>query len=143
MMARIFSEKMGFRRGAGGISCFVVTHRVMKVREDDMTKGFNPMQQIKTLQDKMAKIQEELASKTVESSAGGGMVTAVMNGRQELVSLKLEPQVVDPRDLEMLQDLIVAAVNDALRRSQEMAAGEMGKLAGGLNIPGLKLPGLF
>jgi nucleoid-associated protein EbfC len=153
-MVLIFSEKMGLRRGAGfrpgtcrndkgGISCFVVTHRVMKVREENMTKGFNPMQQIKTLQDKMAKIQEELAAKTVESSAGGGMVTAVMNGRQELVSLKLEPQVVDPQDLEMLQDLIVAAVNDALRRSQEMAAGEMGKLAGGLNIPGLKLPGLF
>ena len=65
-----------------------------------MTKGFNPMQQIKVLQDKMAKVQEELAMKTVESSAGGGMVTAVMNGRQELVNLKLEPQVVDPEDLE-------------------------------------------
>ena len=108
-----------------------------------MAKGFNPMQQIKVLQDKMAKIQEELATKTVESSAGGGMVTAVMNGRQELVSLKLEPQIVDPEDIEMLQDLIVAAVNDALRKAQELAAGDMGKLAGGLNIPGLKLPGLF
>jgi|SRR5512137_609843 nucleoid-associated protein EbfC len=108
-----------------------------------MTKGFNPMQQIKVLQEKMAKIQEELATKTVESSAGGGMVTAVMNGRQELVSLKLEPQVVDPQDIEMLQDLIVAAVNDALRKAQELAASDMGKLAGGLNIPGLKLPGLF
>ena len=108
-----------------------------------MTKGFNPMQQIKVLQEKMAKIQEELATKTVESSAGGGMVTAVMNGRQELVSLKLEPQVVDPQDIEMLQDLIVAAVNDALRKAQELAANDMGKLAGGLNIPGLKLPGLF
>jgi hypothetical protein len=108
-----------------------------------MAKGFNPMQQIKVLQDKMAKIQEELATKTVESSAGGGMVTAVMNGRQELVSLKLEPQIVDPEDIEMLQDLIVAAVNDALRKAQELAASDMGKLAGGLNIPGLKLPGLF
>ena len=108
-----------------------------------MTKGFNPMQQVKALQEKMAKIQEQLASMTVESTAGGGMVTVLMNGRQELVSLKLEPQVVDPQDVEMLQDLIVAAVNDALRRSQEMAAGEMGKLAGGLNIPGLKIPGLF
>ena len=108
-----------------------------------MAKGFNPMQQIKVLQDKMAKIQEELATKTVESSAGGGMVTAVMNGRQELVSLKLEPQIVDPEDIEMLQDRIVAAVNDALRKAQELAASDMGKLAGGLNIPGLKLPGLF
>jgi nucleoid-associated protein EbfC len=115
----------------------------MAVREEDMTKGFNPMQQIKVLQEKMAKVQEELATKTVESSAGGGMVTAVMNGRQELVSLKLEPQVVDPEDIEMLQDLIVAAVNDALRKAQELAATDMGKLAGGLNIPGLKLPGLF
>lgn len=108
-----------------------------------MTKSFNPMQQVKALQEKMAKIQEQLVSMTVESTAGGGMVTVIMNGRQELVSLKLEPQVVDPEDVEMLQDLIVAAVNDALRRSQEMAAGEMGKLAGGLNIPGLKIPGLF
>ena len=108
-----------------------------------MTKGFNPMQQVKALQEKMAKIQEQLASMTVESTAGGGMVTVLMNGRQELVSLKLEPQVVDPQDVEMLQDLIVAAVNDALRKSQELAAGEMGKLAGGLNLPGLKIPGLF
>jgi hypothetical protein len=108
-----------------------------------MVKGFNPMQQVKDLQDKMAKIQEELAQKTIESTAGGGMVTAVVNGRQELVSLKIERQVVDPEDVEMLQDLIVAAVNDAMKKAQELAAGEMGKLAGGLNIPGLKIPGLF
>ena len=108
-----------------------------------MMKGFNPMQQVKALQEKMTKIQEELVAMTVEATAGGGMVTVVMNGRQELISLKLEPQVVDPEDIDMLQDLIVAAVNDALRKSQEMAAGEMGKLAGGLNIPGLKIPGLF
>ncbi|GLI35347.1 YbaB/EbfC family nucleoid-associated protein [Desulforhabdus amnigena] len=108
-----------------------------------MAKGFNPMQQVKALQDKMAKMQEELAAKTVEASAGGGMVTVVVNGRQEVVSLKIDPQVVDPQDVEMLEDLVVAAVNDGLRKSQEMAAGEMGKLAGGLNIPGLKIPGLF
>ena len=108
-----------------------------------MMKGFNPMQQVKALQEKMTKIQEQLAEMTVEATAGGGMVTVVMNGRQELISLKLEPQVVDPEDIDMLQDLIVAAVNDALRKSQELAAGEMGKLAGGLNIPGLKIPGLF
>ena len=106
-------------------------------------KGFNPMQQVKALQDKMAKIQEELANKTVETTSGGGMVTVVANGRQEVVSLKIDPQVVDPQDIEMLQDLVVAAVNDALRRSQEMAASEMSKLAGGLNIPGLNIPGLF
>ncbi len=106
-----------------------------------MVKGFNPMQQVKALQDKMAKAQEELAGKTVESSAGGGMVTVVVNGRQEVVSIRIDPQVVDPGDVEMLQDLVVAAVNDGLRRSQELAAGEMAKIAGGLNLP--KIPGLF
>jgi DNA-binding YbaB/EbfC family protein len=108
-----------------------------------MAKGFNPMQQVKDLQEKMARVQEELATKTVESSSGGGMVTVVANGRQELVSIKIERQVVDPEDVEMLQDLIVAAANDALRKAQQMATGEMAKLAGGLNIPGLKIPGLF
>lgn len=108
-----------------------------------MVKGLNPMQQVKALQDKMARMQEELAVKTVESAAGGGMVSVVVNGRQEVVSLRIDPQVVDPEDIEMLQDLILAAVNDGLRKSQEMAAGEMGKIAGGLNIPGLKIPGLF
>ncbi len=108
-----------------------------------MAKGFNPMQQVKALQDKMAKVQEELAVKTVEASSGGGMVTVVVNGRQELLSLKIDPQVVDPEDVEMLQDLVVAAVNEGMRRAQEMAAGEMSKLAGGLNLPGLKIPGLF
>ena len=108
-----------------------------------MVKGFNPMQQVKALQDKMLKMQEELAFMKVEGSAGGGMVVAVMNGRQELLGIKVDPQVVDPNDLEMLQDLVVAAVNDALRKSQELASGEMGKIAGGLNIPGLKIPGLF
>ena len=108
-----------------------------------MAKGFNPLQQVKALQEKMAKMQEELAFKKVEASAGGGMVTVVVNGRQEVLSIKIDPQVVDPEDIEMLQDLVVAAVNDALRRAQEMIAAEMGKLAGGLNIPGLNIPGLF
>ena len=108
-----------------------------------MPKGFNPLQQVKALQEKMAKMQEELAFKKVEASSGGGMVTVVVNGRQEVLSIRIDPQVVDPEDIEMLQDLIVAAVNDGLRRAQEMAAAEMGKLAGGLNIPGLNIPGLF
>jgi DNA-binding YbaB/EbfC family protein len=108
-----------------------------------MAKGFNPLQQVKALQEKMARMQEDLALKTVEASAGGGMVTVVVNGRQEVLSVKIDRQVVDPEDIEMLQDLIVAAVNDGLRRAQEMAAAEMGKLAGGLNIPGLNIPGLF
>jgi hypothetical protein len=108
-----------------------------------MVKGFNPLQQVKALQEKMAKMQEELAFKKVEASSGGGMVTVVVNGRQEVLGIKIDPQVVDREDVEMLQDLIVAAVNDGLRRAQEMAAAEMGKLAGGLNIPGLNIPGLF
>ncbi len=108
-----------------------------------MVKGFNPMQQVKALQEKMAKVQEELASKTVETTAGGGMVTVVFNGRQEMLSLIIDPQVIDPEDVDMLQDLVLAAVNDGIRRSQDLAAGEMSKLAGGLNIPGLKMPGLF
>jgi hypothetical protein len=108
-----------------------------------MAKGFNPLQQVKALQEKMAKMQEELAFRKVEASSGGGMVTVVVNGRQEVLSIGIDPRVVDPEDIEMLQDLIVAAVNDGLRRAQEMAAAEMGKLAGGLNIPGLNIPGLF
>lgn len=108
-----------------------------------MAKGFNPMQQIKSLQQKMAKMQEDLAGKTVESSVGGGMVTALANGRQELLKITIDRQVVDPEDVEMLQDLIVAAVNDVLQRSRELAAADMQNLTGGLNIPGLNLPGLF
>jgi hypothetical protein len=85
----------------------------------------------------MMRLQEDLADKTVESSSGGGMVTVVANGRQQIVSIKIEDEVVDPQDVEMLQDLILAAVNDALAKAQEMVSSEMGKLTGGLNIPGL------
>jgi nucleoid-associated protein EbfC len=108
-----------------------------------MVKGLNPLQQVKALQEKIAQIQADLAARTIEASAGGGMVVVTVNGRQEVVSIRIDPQVVDPQDVEMLQDLIVAAINDGLRKAQEMAAAEMGKLAGGLNIPGLNLPGLF
>ncbi len=95
------------------------------------------MRQVQKMQKKIAALQEELAQRTVEASAGGGMVTAVVNGRQELVSIKIDPEVVNPEDIEMLQDLIVAAVNEALRRSQEMVQEEMAKITGGLKIPGL------
>lgn len=95
------------------------------------------MKQAQQLQTKMMKMQEELADKTIEASAGGGMVKVVANGRQQVVSLEIEKEVVDPDDVEMLQDLILAAVNDALARSQEMVSGEMSKLTGGMNIPGL------
>ena len=78
-----------------------------------------------------------MAEKTVETSAGGGMIGVVANGRQQLVSITIDKEVVDPDDVEMLQDLILAAVNDALNKAQEMVAGEMGKLTGGFNIPGM------
>ncbi len=103
-----------------------------------MNKGFgNLVKQAQQLQAKMQKVQEEMAVRTVDASSGGGMVTAVCNGKQELVSIKLEKEVVNPEDLEMLQDLIVAAVNSALKKAQEMVADEMKKLTGGINIPGL------
>ena len=97
----------------------------------------NMMKQAQKLQSQMMKLQEELADKTVESSSGGGMVTVVANGRQQIVSIQIENEVVDPDDVEMLQDLILAAVNDSLAKAQEMVSSEMGKLTGGLNIPGL------
>ena len=95
------------------------------------------MKQAQQLQNKMAKLQEEMSEKTVETSSGGGMVKVVANGRQQLVSIQIEQEVVDPDDVEMLQDLVLAAVNDALTKAQEMVSGEMSKLTGGLDIPGL------
>lgn len=95
------------------------------------------MKQAQQLQTKMAKLQEEMGDKTIEASAGGGMVKVVANGKQEIVSIEIEKEVVDPEDVDMLQDLILAAVNEALTRSQSMVSEQMGKLTGGLNIPGL------
>ncbi len=95
------------------------------------------MKQAQQLQSKMTKLQEELAEKTVESSSGGGMVKVTANGRQQILSIQVEKEVVDPDDVEMLQDLVLAAVNDALAKAQEMVSSEMSKLTGGLNIPGL------
>jgi hypothetical protein len=103
-----------------------------------MTKGFgNLIRQAQQLQSKMMKVQEEMGGRTAEASAGGGMVVAVANGKQELVSIKIEKEVVNPEDVEMLQDLVVAAVNAALKSAQEMMAEEMKKLTGGMNIPGM------
>jgi DNA-binding YbaB/EbfC family protein len=95
------------------------------------------MKQVQKMQESMARLQEEMGSRTVESSAGGGVVKVVASGRQEIVSIEIKPEAVDPEDVEMLQDLILTAVNAALKQSQEMAAKEMSKLTGGLNIPGL------
>jgi len=97
----------------------------------------NMMKQAQQLQAKMAKMQEEMAEKSIEASAGGGMVKVVANGKQEVVSIHIEKEVVDPEDVEMLQDLILAAVNEALVQSQKMVSDEMSKLTGGMNIPGL------
>ena len=102
-----------------------------------MKKIENMMKQAQKLQAKMIKLQEELGEKTVETSSGGGMVNVVANGKQEILSIEIEKEVVDPEDIDMLQDLVLAAVNDALSKSQEMVAGEMSKLTGGMNIPGL------
>ena len=97
----------------------------------------NLMKQAQQMQQKMLKLQEEIAKKTLDASVGGGMVTVTVNGKSEVLRIKIEPQVVDPNDVEMLEDLIVAGVNEALRKAQEMMTEEMGKLTGGLKIPGL------
>ena len=101
----------------------------------------NIMKQAQQFQTKMAKLQEELGEKTIEASAGGGMVAVVANGRQEIESIKIDPEVIDADDADMLQDLILAAVNEALNRSREMVSEEMGKLTKGMNLP--NIPGLF
>jgi len=95
------------------------------------------MKQAQKLQAEMAKVQEEAKTKTVEASAGGGMVTAVANGAGEIVSIKIDREVVNPDDVEMLEDLIVAASNEALRRAQDMVQSEMARLTGGLKLPGM------
>ena len=103
-----------------------------------MAKGLgNIMKQAQQMQAKMTRMQEELATKEVEASAGGGMVTARVNGKQQLLELKIEKAVVDPEDVEMLEDLVLAAVNEGMKKSQEMVQEEMGKITGGMNIPGM------
>lgn len=99
----------------------------------------NIMKQAQQMQERMKQLQDEAGSKTVEASAGGGMVTVVANGRQEVLSIKLDPAVVDPKDIDMLQDLVTAAVNEAVRKSQELVKQEMGRLTAGMGLP----PGLF
>lgn len=99
----------------------------------------NMMRQVQKMQKDMQKLQEEIEQRTVEASAGGGAVTVVATGKKEIVSITIKPEVIDPEDAEMLQDLITAAVNEAIRQADEMLSSEMGKITGGLNIPG----GLF
>ena len=95
------------------------------------------MKQAQQLQTKLTRIQEEAGNKTVEASAGGNMITVVINGRLELMSLHIDQSVMEGGDIEMLQDLVIAAVNEGIRKAQKMMAEEMGKVAGGLKIPGL------
>ena len=103
-------------------------------------KGFgNMMKEAQKLQQQMAALQEEIGKRTVEATAGGGMVTVVANGKQELVSIKIDPEVVSKDDVQMLEDLVLAATNEALRKSRELVQQELGKLTGGLKIPGLGL----
>jgi len=104
-----------------------------------MMRG-NPNQlarQMEQMQAKLAKIQEELGSETVEASVGGGMVAVVMTGHQQVESVTIDPEALDPDDVETLQDLMVAAFNEALRKSQELAGQRLGALTGGMKIPGL------
>lgn len=110
-----------------------------------MAKGFqgggmgnmnNMIKQAQKMQKDMMKVQEELEQRQIEASAGGGAVTVVVTGKKELVSIKIKPEVVDPDDVELLQDLVLAAVNEAIRQAEEMVSSEMGKLTGGLGLPG-------
>jgi len=101
-------------------------------------KGFgNMMKEAQKLQAQMEKMQEEIAKKTVDATAGGGMVTVQANGKQELLSIKIDPEVINKDDAQMLEDLVLAACNEALRKSRELVQQEMGKITGGLKIPGL------
>lgn len=97
----------------------------------------NMMKQMQKMQKQMEDTQKELEQKEIEVTAGGGAIKAVVNGKKELLSIDIDESVVDPEDIEMLEDLVLAAVNEALRKAEEMMAKEMGKLTGGMNIPGL------
>ena len=101
-------------------------------------KGFgNMMKEAQRLQREMERMQEEVGKKVVEATAGGGMVTAQANGKQELLAIKIDPEVINKDDAQMLEDLVLAACNEALRKSRELVQQELGKLTGGLKIPGL------
>jgi hypothetical protein len=100
------------------------------------------MKQAQEMQAKVQAAQEELAKKTVTAEVGGGQVTAVMNGKHELVSLEIKPEAIDPDDAEFLQDMVLSAVNEAVRKVEELTEQEMGGAMGGMNIPGMKLPGM-
>jgi len=97
----------------------------------------NMIKQAQKMQEQMLKAQEELSEKIIETSVGGGAVNVKINGKKELVELKISPDAIDPEDVEMLEDMVMSAVNEALRKADEAAAGSLGKITGGMNIPGL------
>ena len=97
----------------------------------------NMMKQVKKMQEQMEKAQQEIEEKEFESTSGGGVVSATVNGKKEVIAIKIDPDVIDPEDSEMLEDLIIAAINDAMKKADEYSGETMGKLTGGLNIPGL------
>ncbi len=107
------------------------------MRNGNMGNMNQMMKQVKKMQEQMKKAQEELGGKMVEGTAGGGVVTVTVNGHKKLVNVNIKPEAVDPEDVEMLQDLVLAAVNDALTKADELANQDMGKFTGGMNIPGL------
>ncbi|GLI05039.1 MULTISPECIES: YbaB/EbfC family nucleoid-associated protein [Paenibacillus] len=95
------------------------------------------MKQVKKMQEQMLKAQEDLANRTVEGTSGGGVVSVTVNGQKKVTAVVIKPEAVDPDDVEMLQDLVLSAINDAMTKAEEMAGKEMSKLTGGMNIPGL------
>jgi hypothetical protein len=95
------------------------------------------MKQAQEMQSKMARVQEDLAGREVEGTAGGGMVTVRMNGKQELLSVKIKPDAVDPEDVEMLEDMLIAAFNEARRQAEDLMQKEMAKATGGMGLPGM------
>jgi hypothetical protein len=108
------------------------------VMEEMSKKMFGDiMRQAQAFQEKLMKLQEEVGKKTVEASSGGGMITVVANGRQEILAVKIDPEVIKSGDVEMLQDLVIAAVNEAIKKAQAMMTEEMKGVTGGLQIPGL------
>lgn len=113
----------------------------MKARIPNANQGGNMMQRIQKMQEEMTKTQTAVEESEFSASVGGGAVEVIVNGKHEVKSIKMQPEVVDPEDIDMLEDLLLAAINEAIRKANETMESEMGKLTGGLNIPGMG--GLF